>query len=51
MASTLLACYREPVEREAFDRHQTEVHAALGLTLPGLRSYTGTAPAPALDGT
>lgn len=50
MSSTLLACYRHPEDPEAFDRHYADVHSGLGLALPGLRSFTGTHPAPGPDG-
>lgn len=51
MSSTLFACYSHPADSEAFDRHYAETHSALGLALPGLRSFTGTKPAPGPDGT
>lgn len=51
MTSTLFACYRHPDDPEAFDRHYAEVHAGLGLALPGLLSFTGTHPTPGPDGT
>ncbi|PKH42227.1 conserved hypothetical protein [Nocardioides alpinus] len=50
MTSTLYACYRHPEDTEAFDRHYADVHSGLGLALPGLRSFTGTHPAPGPDG-
>lgn len=50
MTSTLFACYRHPDDAEAFDRHYEDTHKALGLALPGLRSFTGTRPAPGPDG-
>lgn len=50
MTSTLFACYREPADRQAFDQHYADTHSALGLALPGLRSFTGTHPAPGADG-
>ncbi len=50
MTSTLYACYRQPTDPEAFDRHYEETHSTLGLALPGLRSFTGTKPAPGPDG-
>lgn len=51
MTSTLFACYSHPVDPDAFDRHYQEVHAGIGLALPGLRSFTGTTPGPEPDGT
>ena len=50
MSSTLFACYRHPADPEAFDRHYAETHSTLALALPGLRSFTGTKPAPGPDG-
>lgn len=50
MTSTLFACYREPADRQAFDQHYADNHSALGLALPGLRSFTGTHPTPGADG-
>lgn len=50
MTSTLYACYHHPEDPAAFDRHYSDTHAALGLALPGLRSFTGTHPGPGADG-
>lgn len=50
MTSTLYACYSHPADPEAFDRHYADTHAGLGLAFPGLRSFTGTHPAPGPDG-
>lgn len=50
MTASLLACYHHPEDTEAFDRHYADVHAPLGLALPGLVSFTGTHPGPGPDG-
>lgn len=50
MTATLFACYHRPEDPAAFDRHYADVHAGLGLALPGLRSFTGAHPGPAPDG-
>ncbi|PWJ25009.1 uncharacterized protein (TIGR02118 family) [Branchiibius hedensis] len=50
MTSTLYACYSQPEDEQAFDRHYEQVHSKLGLALPGLRAFTGTKPAAGPDG-
>ena len=50
MTSTLFACYHQPEDPEAFDRHYAQTHSALALALPGLRAFTGTKPAAGADG-
>jgi uncharacterized protein (TIGR02118 family) len=50
MTSTLYACYRQPTDPAAFDRHYDDVHAGLALAFPGLRSFTRTKPGPGPDG-
>ena len=50
MTHTLIALYAQPEDPAAFDRHYAETHRRLGLAFPGLRSFTGTHPAPGPDG-
>jgi uncharacterized protein (TIGR02118 family) len=38
--ATLLALYKKPTDRAAFDAYYRDHHAPLAKTLPGLQSYT-----------
>lgn len=51
MTTTLFALYNQPEDPDAFNRHYEDTHSKLGLAFPGLRSFTGTHPAPSEDGT
>jgi uncharacterized protein (TIGR02118 family) len=50
MSFQMIGMYRTPEDVAAFDHHYETVHAPLAATLPGLRAFTMTHPAPIADG-
>lgn len=50
MSFQMIGMYRTPEDVATFDHHYVTVHAPLAATLPGLRRFTMTHPAPGPKG-